>query len=117
MTWGERKAAVSSLMFLREKNNGDVKGRACANGDKQREYIKKEDTSSPTASTESVVITSVINANEHRDMDTTEVACALLHTQSDENVTMVLEGALAELMVRVDPTLYRKFIITTSKGK
>ena len=57
MTWEERKAAVSSLMFQKEKNNGDVKGQACANGAKQREYIKKKDVSSPTAYTESVVIT------------------------------------------------------------
>ena len=52
MTWEERKAAVSSLMFLKEKNNGDVKGRPCINGTKQREYIKKEDGSPPTVSTE-----------------------------------------------------------------
>ena len=57
MNWEERKAAVSSLMSLKEKNNGNIKGQACANGAKQREYIKKEDASSPTASTESVVIT------------------------------------------------------------
>ena len=41
MTWEELKAAVSSLMFLKEKVNGNVKGRACAIVPKQREYIKK----------------------------------------------------------------------------
>ena len=30
---------------------------------------------------------------------------------------MVLGGALAKLMVKVDPMLYQKFITTTSKGK
>ena len=41
MTLEERKPAISSLMFLKEKNNGGVKGRACAKSAKQREYIKK----------------------------------------------------------------------------
>ena len=30
---------------------------------------------------------------------------------------MRLEGRLAELMVKVDPSLYRKYITTSSKGK
>ena len=99
------------------KVNGDVKGRACANGSKQREYIKKVDASYPTSSTESVVITSMIDANKHRDMAMADVACTFLHIQSDEDVNMVLEGDLAKLMVKVDPTLYRKLITTTSKEK
>ena len=63
------------------------------------------------------MITSVIDTNEYRDVATADVACAFLHTQSDEDVTMVLGGAFAKLMVKVDPALYRKFITTTSKGK
>ena len=41
ITRGMRKKSIASLMFLKEKINGDVKGRACANGSKQRTYIKK----------------------------------------------------------------------------
>ena len=63
------------------------------------------------------MITSVIDTNKHWDVATEDVACAFLHAQSDEDVTIVLEGALAKLMLKVDPTLYRKFITTTSKGK
>ena len=36
-----KQKSVASLMFLKEKINGDVKGRACANGRKQCTYIKK----------------------------------------------------------------------------
>ena len=50
-------------------------------------------------------------------MATADIDFSFLHTQSDKDVTMVLEGALAKLMVKVDPTLYRKFITTTSNGK
>ena len=40
-----------------------------------------------------------------------------LHAETDKDVVMRLEGRLAELMVKVDPSLYRKYITTGSKGK
>ena len=45
----EKVKALSSLMFLKEKRRGKVKGRVCVNGAPHRAYIRKEDTSSPTA--------------------------------------------------------------------
>ena len=42
MAWEERKAAVSSLMFFKKKVNDQIKGRACENGAKQREYNKRK---------------------------------------------------------------------------
>ena len=36
-----RQKAIASLMFLKEKINGDLKGRAYANDMKQSTYIKK----------------------------------------------------------------------------
>ena len=62
----EKLKALSSLMFLKEKRNGKVKGRVCVNGTPQRAYIRKEDASSPTVANESVFITSVIASNEKR---------------------------------------------------
>ena len=67
----EKVKALSSLMFLKEKRSGKVKGRACVNGSPQRAYISKEDTSSPTVANESVFITSVIAAHK-------KTLCALL---------------------------------------
>ena len=42
---------------------------------------------------------------------------AFLHTKIDKDVIMLLEGPLAELVVQVEPYLYRKYITTNSKGK
>ena len=47
-------------MFLKEKINGNVKGRACANGSKKRTYINKEDATSPTSFTEAVFLEDLI---------------------------------------------------------
>ena len=38
----EKVKALSSVMFLKEKRSGKVKGRACVNGAPHRAYISKE---------------------------------------------------------------------------
>ncbi len=44
----EKKGALASLIFLKEKRNGTVKARSCANGSVQREHVAKEEAASPT---------------------------------------------------------------------
>ena len=82
--------ALSSLIFLKEKRSGKVKGRACVNGAPQIAYIRKEDASSPTVANESVFITSVIAAHKKIFVRCYDVPGAFLHTESDENLLMVL---------------------------
>ena len=55
----EKKRAMESLLFLVEKRDGSIKARHCANGSTQREYMSREEVSSPTVSTESTLLTSV----------------------------------------------------------
>jgi len=68
MTSTERKRALESLIFLTEKRDGTIKSRHCANGSTQRDYMDREDVSSPTVSTEATMLTSVIEAEEERDV-------------------------------------------------
>ena len=76
----EKVKAISSLIFLKEKRSGKVKGRACVNGAFQRAYIRKEDASSPTVANEFVFITSVIAAQEKLFVRCYDVPGAFLHT-------------------------------------
>jgi len=39
-------------MFLKGKHTGQIKDRGCVDGRKQRLYMQKEDTTSPTVSIE-----------------------------------------------------------------
>ena len=41
---------------------------------------------------------------------------AILQADSDKDITMVLKGRLAELMVQVAPNLYRKYISVDKKS-
>ena len=76
----EKVRALSSLMFLKEKRSAKVKGRACVNGAPQRDYIRKEDASSPTVANEYVFITSVIADHGKRFVRCYDVPGAFLHT-------------------------------------
>ena len=104
----QRMKALSSLLFLKEKRTGDIKGRACINGAPQRAYIPKEDAASPTVSIESTFITATIAAKEGRRIRCYDVPRAFVNTDIDEDVIMVLKGELADMMVQIAPEVYRK---------
>ncbi len=95
----ERMKVLSSLLFLKEKRTGKVKGQACINGAPQRAYIPKEDAASPTVSTESTFIMAAIAASERRKVRCFDIPSAFVNTDVDEAVLMVLKGELAEMMV------------------
>ena len=42
---------------------------------------------------------------------------AFLNADNNEQTLMLLKVKLAELMVQIDPKIYRKHIITSSKGE
>ena len=61
-------------MFLKLKSDEvKIKGRGCADGRKQRDWISKEDTSSPTVSTEGLMLSCMIDAMEGREVATTDI--------------------------------------------
>ena len=60
MTELERRRAMIALMFLIEKRDGRIKGRMVYNGKPSREWLTREDSASPTALTESIMLTCAI---------------------------------------------------------
>ena len=62
MTEDKKKDALEMLMFIKEKRNGTIKARGYADGRKQCKKYSNADATSPTVSTEAVLISAVINA-------------------------------------------------------
>jgi hypothetical protein len=116
MTREDKRAALQYLMFLKKKRCGRIKGRGCANGSQQRAYTPKEDASSPAVAIESVMISCVIDAIEKRDVATADIPGAFMQADMEDIVHMKMEGRMAELLVKLDPKLYRKYV-TIEKGK
>jgi hypothetical protein len=72
-----RQTVLESHMFLKEKRDGSLKGRTVAGGNKQRDYISKEDASSQTVTTEAVLLSCIIDAEEGRDVTVIDIPNAL----------------------------------------
>ena len=111
LTREEKRAALHYLMFLKKKRNGRIKGRGCADGRKQRLHTNKEDASSPTVAIEAVMLSCVIDAMERRDVATIDIPGAFMQAEMDEVVHMRLEGKMADLLVRINPQLYHKYVV------
>jgi hypothetical protein len=104
-------------MFMTQKRCGKVKSRACVNGSKQREWIKKEDAASPTVMTDSVMLTSLIEVQELRKVITLDIPGVFLHTDIDEEVVMLLRRELAVLTVKINPEKYGSFVTESKRGE
>jgi hypothetical protein len=87
-------------MFLKEKRDGSPKGHICADGRKQRGTAEPGAATSPAVSLESVLITSTIKAFEGRDAAVVDMPGAFLSIDVDEEVSVSLQGWIAELMVK-----------------
>ena len=73
---------LESHMFLKKKRlYGNSNGQTVAVGNKQRSYITKEDASSPTVSTEDVLLKCIINAEDNRCVVVIDITDALIQTQ------------------------------------
>jgi hypothetical protein len=112
----QRMRALSSLLFLKEKRTGDIKGCACINGAMQRNYIPKEEAASPTVSTELTFITALIAAHEQRVVQCYDIPSTFVNTDVDKDVIMVLKGELADMMIQIAPEVYQKYMAMDKKG-
>jgi Reverse transcriptase (RNA-dependent DNA polymerase) len=117
LTQEEKQWALEYLMFLTEKRCGRIKARGCADGLKQRQYINKEQASSPTVSLEALILTCIIEAREERDVGTCNVPGAFTQCDMDELVHVRFVGKMAEMLEQLNPKLYRKHVLMENGKK
>ena len=90
MSPDRKNKALNAINLIKEKRNGDIKGRTCANGKQQIRYIQKNETSSPTVALESLFMTLCIDAHENRDVTVFDVPGAYLNTyMPDDNFLLI----------------------------
>ena len=97
-------------MFLKEKRTGEVKGRGCADGWPQQDYMTKEENITPTVSIETVLLSCTNDAMEERDVAIVEILGAFMQADMNDSVHLKMEGRLEEKLVKVEPKLYQKFL-------
>ena len=109
------RTALRAVNLIKEKRDGGLKGRTCANGRSQRGMYEKSETSSPTISSEALFISLMIDAHEKRDVATADVAGAYLHADMPDYVILRFEGEMVDIMLEINPEL-ASGIITDKHG-
>ena len=106
-------------MFITERRDGRIKSRKCAIGSKQHKFdgYDKAAGGSPTVSTDGIIVTTAIDEHEERDVATLDIPTAFLYADNDEHIIMLLKGKVVKLLVKLQPELYRKYIITSKNGE
>jgi hypothetical protein len=119
----ERRKAQQAIMFLTEKRDKSIKGRMVFNGKPTRELLSREDSASPTAALESIMLTAVIDSTERRDVMTCDIPNAFIQAEipevepGEERVMMKITGVLVDMLVEINPTLYGPHVVYEKRGK
>ncbi len=118
----QQKAILRTLLFLKEKRDGRLKGRCCVDGRPQAFMEQIVDPFSPTVSTETFFISTVVDSHEERDVATADIEGAYLTVDMlEEDVYVELEPVLSAIVVAMFPHL-AKFLddqgrLTAKLGK
>ena len=102
---------MESLIFLIQNQSGKIKARTVANCSTQRAYIHHDDTASPTAANDAIIITGVIEAKQGRDVMINNVPNTFVQTpvpqdEGDEIIIMKIWGALVDILYKKSPEIY-----------
>ena len=103
-------------MLLTQKQTGECKGRLVYNGKNTREWISREDKSSPTVLTESLMLTCAVDAAEGRDVMSLDIPNAYIQALVPakgvgNRIVMKVRGKLVEWLLEIDPTAYAPHVV------
>jgi hypothetical protein len=113
----QKSAALQAINLIKEKRDGSIKGQSCADGRPQRVLYTKEQLASPTVSTDALMISLMVDANERRDVATADVVGAYLLADMDEFVLLKLTGQSFKIMCTVNDTYYTPFVVIKNGKK
>ena len=118
LTSEERKLALEAVHLIKEKRDGKVKGRTCANGSKQRQFLKEGETvASPAVSMEGIFLTFLIAAYEGRKVVSFDIPGAFLQAEmsDDKLVLLKFRDDFVDMMCQVNPEHKKNVIIENGK--
>ena len=65
LSLAQKKQALNAINLIKKKWDGTLKGRTCADGSRQRQYLRPDESvSSPTMSLEAFIVSLVMDAYE-----------------------------------------------------
>jgi hypothetical protein len=122
LTKKQKEQILESHIFVEQKRDGLIKAWKVIGGNKQQDYITKEDVSSLMATAEAVMLTCVIDAQEDRDIAVVDIPNAFIQTVVDEEdtehrVIVRIRGPLVDILVSITPDVYGLYVFTNKSGQ
>ncbi len=119
LTVEQQTKILQSHMFIGQKQTGETKARMVAGGNTQQGHVTKEESSSPTVSTKTVLLTLIVNTHKGRDVAVIDIPNAFIQTRVDvakDHVIIRITGVIVDWPVKVAPKVYALYVATNSKG-
>jgi Reverse transcriptase (RNA-dependent DNA polymerase) len=116
LTKEQKSESLHALSVIKEKRDGRLKGRTVADGSAQRGKFSKAETGSPTAASDAVLLTAIVDAHEGRDVAIADVTGAYLHAYMKEFISMHFTGWVVDLLCEVNPN-YVPHVVHEGKTK
>lgn len=113
-----RLKSMGYLRFLKCKRCGKVKARGCVDGRPQRDYILREDCTTPAISLHALMATCLIDALEERKVICIDIPGAFLQVdlEPDENYYVKFTDVMVDMLCKSFPE-YKDKIIYGRNGR
>jgi hypothetical protein len=121
LTNKQKEQILESHIFVEQKRDGLIKAQKVIGGNKQRNYITKEDVSSPTVTAKAVMLTCVIGVQEDRDIAVVDIPHTFVQTfvyeeDADHHVIVHIRGPLEDILVSIAPDVYSPHVSTNKSS-
>jgi hypothetical protein len=122
LTKKQKEQVLESHIIVKQKRDGKIKAQKMIGGNKQCNYITKEDVSSPTVSAEAVMLTCIIDAAEDKDIVVVDFPNAFAQTvvseeDAEHRVIVCIRGPLFDILVSIAPDVYGPYVSTHKSGQ
>ena len=114
-----KKPKFLSHICFKLKRDDNINGRVVAGRNKQRDFISKDEASSPTVATKAVLLSCVIDAQEHRYVAKIDIPNASIQTRVKkikDMATIIVQRSLLHVLVEIATYIYGPYIRTYKKG-
>jgi Reverse transcriptase (RNA-dependent DNA polymerase) len=116
LTEEQKSESLRALSVIKEKRDGQLKGRTVADGSAQCGKFSKAETGSPTAASDAVLLPAIVDAHEGRDVAIADVTGAYLHAYMKDFISMRFTDWAVNLLCEVNPE-YMAHVVHEGKTK
>ncbi|GAX20129.1 hypothetical protein FisN_17Lu131 [Fistulifera solaris] len=109
LTRQQKKEALRAINLVTKKRDGRIKGRTVADGSVQKNLYEKSQTASPTVSTDSLLLSLIVDAHEGRDVAIADVVGAYLKANMKDFTLLKFTGESVDIMCKMNPK-YEAFV-------